>query len=143
MVCLVLMALLCRSSDKDGRDGCCSLVKSALSVWQILLRYESYPGLKTVGVTHQRTIQLDFPIGGFSPPEGRLARGFKPPAFSRLLFQSAVKSAESFSTRQLLVGGRLVCFVIRCLSLRRAVCGRGGSDRASSGPCASSCRPEG
>ena len=40
--------------------------------------------------------QIDFPIGGFSPPEGRLARGFKPPAFSRFLFQSAVKSAESF-----------------------------------------------
>jgi hypothetical protein len=39
---------------------------------------------------------VDFPIGGFSPPEGRLARGFKPPAFSRFLFQSAVKSAESF-----------------------------------------------
>jgi hypothetical protein len=39
---------------------------------------------------------LDFTIGGFSPPEGRLARGFKPPAFSRFLFQSAVKSAESF-----------------------------------------------
>ena len=38
----------------------------------------------------------DFLIGGFSPPEGRLARGFKPPAFSRFLFQSAVKSAESF-----------------------------------------------
>src|SRR5215467_12791313 len=38
----------------------------------------------------------DFPIGGFSPPEGRLARGCKPPAFSRFLFQSAVKSAESF-----------------------------------------------
>jgi hypothetical protein len=39
---------------------------------------------------------VDFPIGGFSPPEGRLTRGFKPPAFSRFLFQSAVKSAESF-----------------------------------------------
>ena len=39
---------------------------------------------------------FDFPIGGFSAPEGRLARGFKPPAFSRFLFQSAVKSAESF-----------------------------------------------
>jgi hypothetical protein len=39
---------------------------------------------------------FDFPIGGFSPPEGRLARGFKPPAFSRFLFQSAVKSAERF-----------------------------------------------
>jgi hypothetical protein len=39
---------------------------------------------------------VDFPIGGFSPPEGRLACGFKPPAFSRFLFQSAVKSAESF-----------------------------------------------
>jgi hypothetical protein len=39
---------------------------------------------------------IDFPIGGFSPPEGRLARGCKPPAFSRFLFQSAVKSAESF-----------------------------------------------
>jgi hypothetical protein len=34
---------------------------------------------------------LDFPIGGLSPPEGRLARGFKPPAFSRFLFQSVVK----------------------------------------------------
>ena len=33
---------------------------------------------------------IDFPIGGFSPPEGRLARGCKPPAFSRFLFQSAV-----------------------------------------------------
>jgi hypothetical protein len=42
------------------------------------------------------TEPIDFPIGGFSPPEGRLARGFKPPAFSRFLFQSAVKSAESF-----------------------------------------------
>jgi hypothetical protein len=40
--------------------------------------------------------RIDFPIGGFSPPEGRLARGFKPPDFSRFLFQSAVKSAESF-----------------------------------------------
>jgi hypothetical protein len=39
---------------------------------------------------------VDFPIGGFSPPAGRLARGCKPPAFSRFLFQSAVKSAESF-----------------------------------------------
>jgi len=39
---------------------------------------------------------FDFLIGGFSPPEGRLARGFKPPAFSRFLFQSAVQSAESF-----------------------------------------------
>ena len=52
--------------------------------------------------------RLDFPIGGFSPPEGRLARGVKPPAFSRFLFQSAVKSAESFSTHQLSAGGRLV-----------------------------------
>src|SRR6266700_5485597 len=51
---------------------------------------------------------IDFPIGGFSPPEGRLARGFKPPAFSRFLFQSAVKSAESFLTHQRLAGGRLV-----------------------------------
>ena len=40
--------------------------------------------------------RIDFPIGGFSPPEGCLARGCKPPAFSRFLFQSAVKSAESF-----------------------------------------------
>jgi hypothetical protein len=39
---------------------------------------------------------LDFLIGGFSLPAGRLARGCKPPAFSRFLFQSAVKSAESF-----------------------------------------------
>jgi hypothetical protein len=45
---------------------------------------------------YPRFSQPDFPIGGFSPPEGRLARGFKPPAFSRFLFQSAVKSAESF-----------------------------------------------
>jgi len=44
----------------------------------------------------ESSLRLDFPIGGFSPPEGRLARGFKPPAFSRFLFQSAVKSAESF-----------------------------------------------
>jgi hypothetical protein len=44
----------------------------------------------------KRPLLFDFPIGGFSPPEGRLARGFKPPAFSRFLFQSAVKSAESF-----------------------------------------------
>jgi hypothetical protein len=40
--------------------------------------------------------RIDFPRGGFSPPEGRLARGYKPPAFSRFLFQSAVQSAESF-----------------------------------------------
>jgi hypothetical protein len=52
-----------------------------------------------VGLEPARTwhaLSIDFPIGGFSPPEGRLARGFKPPAFSRFLFQSAVKSAESF-----------------------------------------------
>jgi phage-related minor tail protein len=50
-----------------------------------------------VAVERQRYAALfDFPIGGFSPPAGRLARGFKPPAFSRFLFQSAVKSAESF-----------------------------------------------
>jgi hypothetical protein len=47
------------------------------------------------GEWHRETI-FDFLIGGFSPPEGRLARGVKPPAFSRFLFQSAVKSAESF-----------------------------------------------
>jgi hypothetical protein len=47
-------------------------------------------------IENTRRELLDFPIGGFSPPEGRLARGFKPPAFSRFLFQSAVKSAESF-----------------------------------------------
>ena len=34
-------------------------------------------------------------MGGFSPPEA-LGPWFKPPAFSRFLFQSAVKSAESF-----------------------------------------------
>src|SRR4030095_14054705 len=28
---------------------------------------------------------VDFPIGGFNPPQGRLARGFKPLAFSRFL----------------------------------------------------------
>src|SRR5258708_17259015 len=39
---------------------------------------------------------IDFPTGGFSPPEGCSARGFKPPAFSRFLFQSAVESAETF-----------------------------------------------
>lgn len=52
---------------------------------------------QTAKVTRKnRTITVDFPIGGFSPPGGCLARGFKPPAFSRFLFQSAVKSAESF-----------------------------------------------
>jgi hypothetical protein len=45
---------------------------------------------------YNTTTNFDFPIRGFSPPEGRLARGCKPPAFSRFLFQSAVKSAESF-----------------------------------------------
>src|SRR6516162_4685803 len=44
----------------------------------------------------ESTVPLDSPRGGFSPPGGRLARGCKPPAFSRFLFQSAVKSAESF-----------------------------------------------
>src|SRR5207245_6526663 len=47
-------------------------------------------------VNLRQLLSVYFPIGGFSPPEGRLARGFKPPAFSRFLFQSAVKSAESF-----------------------------------------------
>jgi hypothetical protein len=42
------------------------------------------------------SLTLDFPTGGFSPPEGRSARGFKPPAFSRFLFQPAVESAETF-----------------------------------------------
>jgi hypothetical protein len=58
----------------------CSLPHSAYALWQ--------------GISHKES--FNFPIGGFSPPEGRLARGFKPPAFSRFLFQSAVKSAESF-----------------------------------------------
>ena len=52
--------------------------------------------MKTTLWTHFLRGLIDFPIGGFSPPEGRSARGFKPPAFSRFLFQSAVKSAESF-----------------------------------------------
>ena len=52
------------------------------------------PDLQVLRIGPQEIV--DFPIGGFSPPEGRLARGFKPPAFSRFLFQSAVKSAESF-----------------------------------------------
>ena len=59
----------------------------------------SYPSFPVVFIAQSNgpaLNQLDFPIGGFSPPEGRLARGFKPPAFSRFLFQSAVKSAESF-----------------------------------------------
>ena len=56
-----------------------------------LLLSNSPAGSKVL--THQ---SADFLIGGFSPPEGRLARGFKPLAFSRFLFQSAVKSAESF-----------------------------------------------
>src|SRR4029434_3689063 len=63
---------------------------------------------------------LDFPIGGFSPPEGRLARGFKPPAFSRFLFQSAVKSAESFCTHQLSAGGRVVCPGVHAGTVRSA-----------------------
>jgi len=49
---------------------------------------------KNFRANHQ--FDVDFPRGGFSPPEGRLARGCKPPAFSRFLFQSAVQSAESF-----------------------------------------------
>ena len=63
------------------------------------LYYQHRPDLVLGVLTSQvsrATTPLDFPIGGFSPPEGRLARGFKPPAFSRFLFQSAVKSAESF-----------------------------------------------
>jgi hypothetical protein len=57
--------------------------------------------LRTEGGKHSTAYRAThcfscFPIGGFSPPEGRLARGFKPPAFSRFPFQSAVKSAESF-----------------------------------------------
>jgi hypothetical protein len=47
-------------------------------------------------IIQRNPLGLDGPIGGFCPPEGRLACGFKPPAFSRFLFQSAVKSAESF-----------------------------------------------
>src|SRR6266700_1909392 len=54
--------------------------------------------------TSFQVVGVQFPRGGFSPPEGRLARGCKPPAFSRFLFQSAVQSAESFCTRQLLAG---------------------------------------
>src|SRR5437899_6244401 len=50
---------------------------------------------------YQTTTNFDFPIGGFSPPEGRLARGFKPPAFSRFLFQSAVKSRSEEHTSEL------------------------------------------
>jgi len=74
--------------------------KAAFSV--VLLR----GGFLRIVAKHRRHVQtmearmcltnVDFPIGGFSPPEGRLARGFKPPAFSRFLFQSAVKPAESF-----------------------------------------------
>jgi hypothetical protein len=55
-----------------------------------------HPIDKVLGWATSHAEMFDFPIGGFSPPEGRLARGFKPPAFSRFLFQSAVKSAESF-----------------------------------------------
>ena len=42
-------------------------------------------------------VVVDFPIGGFlARPKGAWPVVFKPPAFSRFLFQSAVKSAESF-----------------------------------------------
>jgi hypothetical protein len=47
-------------------------------------------------IIQRKPLGLDGPIGGLSPPEGRLACGFKPPAFSRFRFQSAMKSAESF-----------------------------------------------
>ena len=53
--------------------------------------------LRTLERTFRTPLEpIDFPRGGFSPPEGRLARGCKPPAFSRFLFQSAVESAETF-----------------------------------------------
>jgi hypothetical protein len=52
--------------------------------------------IATSDFRYNTTENFDFPRGGFSPPEGRLARGCKPPAFSRFLFQSAVQSAESF-----------------------------------------------
>jgi hypothetical protein len=58
--------------------------------------------------TSFQLVVVQFPRGGFSPPEGRLARGCKPPAFSRFLFQSAVQSAESFWTHQLSAGGSSV-----------------------------------
>src|SRR6266702_6401977 len=51
-----------------------------------------------------RSALVYFPIGGCSPPEWRLSRGCTPPACSRFLFPSAVQSAESVCTRQLLAG---------------------------------------
>src|SRR5882672_9488568 len=38
--------------------------------------------------TSFQLVVVQFLIGGFSPPEGRLARGFKPPAFSWWSFSS-------------------------------------------------------
>ena len=69
--------------ERRGGDMCIILRGKPLMVW------DSGPAKTTA-------IGVDCPIGGLSPPEGRLAHGFKLPAFSRFLFQSAVKSAESF-----------------------------------------------
>ena len=66
--------------------------EAATDAMRFLVRQLAAEPLATIDLENS----VDFPIGGFSPPEGRLARGFKPPAFSRFLFQSAVKSAESF-----------------------------------------------
>ena len=55
---------------------------------QNFLGHESYRSTMdmygTLSIDEMREVAqrlLDFPIGGFSPPEGRLARGFKPPGF--------------------------------------------------------------
>ena len=66
--------------------------EAATDAMRFLVRQLAAEPLATIDLENS----VDFPIGGFSPPEGRLARGFKPPAFSRFVFQSAVKSAESF-----------------------------------------------
>jgi hypothetical protein len=73
----------------------------AVTIVTVRARFSSYRtktkgGWRGVGARSRWKRPFDFPTGGFSPPEGRSARGFKPPAFSRFLFQSAVESAETF-----------------------------------------------
>ena len=82
-------------SPRTVRAACAQPLARCAPHHARLLSLQRVP-LPCMAIRSTWELALDFAIGGFSPPEGRLARGFKPPAFSRFLFQSTVKSAESF-----------------------------------------------
>jgi hypothetical protein len=72
-----------------------------------LLEHQRWCGTLSGSSFNAIPLGLDGPIGGFSPPEGRLAGGCKPPAFRRFLLPSARLDPGASRARFTWVGSNL------------------------------------